>query len=194
MPIISSTILVTKYGKLKVNYHQFKINFDFESCISITNGNISSPNCIVRIHSSCLFSESLSSIDCDCDLQLQKSLKLIAEKTGAIIYLYQEGRGLGLGNKIKAMETERTERVDTAEAFHKLHFDLDPRKYTIAIKTLRELGVSKNIRLITNNPHKKMELEQGGFKITKRIKFTFPHSKLVNAYLKVKREKLGHEI
>lgn len=194
MAIISSTIITTNYGNVTVNYHQAKINFDFESCLSITSGNLTSRNCAVRIHSSCVFSESLGSIDCDCSLQLQKSLEFIAKKGGVIIYLFQEGRGLGLINKIKSMETEQTEGIDTVEAFTRLHFALDPRSYTIAIKALRELGINKKIRLISNNPRKKMQLEEGGFTITKRIKFTYLQNKLVKAYLKVKKEKLGHEL
>ena len=194
MAIISFTLLQTKYGDLDVKFHQFKINFNFETCLSISSGDLTKPNCIVRVHSSCLFSETLGSIDCDCKIQLEKSLQLIAEKGGVIIYLYQEGRGLGLVNKIKAMEVERTEGVDTADAYTHLHFDLDPRKYTIAIKTLRELGVSKHIKLISNNPHKRMQLEEGGFHVSKKIKLLYPHTKIVAKYLKTKKEKLGHEI
>lgn len=194
MSIISSTKLQTTYGQLRVNYHQFKINFNFELCMSITHGDLKRSSCIVRIHSSCLFSESLGSIDCDCKLQLDNSLKLIAKEGGVIIYLSQEGRGLGLVNKIKAMEIENSKGVDTVEAFNSLHFDLDPRNYTIAIKTLRELDVSKNIKLISNNPLKRMQLTQGGFHITKEIKLQYPHTKLINKYLKIKREKLGHDL
>ena len=194
MALISSTTLQTKYGKLTVKYHQFKINFDFESCISISHGDLSKSVCIVRIHSACVFSESFGAIDCDCQYQLENSLKLISEKGGVIVYLYQEGRGVGLLNKIKALELERVENIDTVAAFQRLHFELDPRRYTIAVKALRELGVNKKIELITNNSLKSLQLESGGFYISKKIKLRFPHSKLIKKYLKVKKEKLGHEI
>ena len=194
MATISSTVLLTKYGNLNVSYHQFKINYDFESCVAISTGNLSLPNCIVRVHSSCLFSEAFSDIECDCNLQLQKSLKLIAQKGGVIVYLYQEGRGLGLANKIKAMEIERTEKLDTVEAFTKLHFQLDPRNYTVAIKTLKELGVSKNIKLISNNPRKRMQLESGGFHVAEKISLKYPVKGKVKKYLYIKKTKLGHEL
>src|ERR1700722_12588118 len=139
MALISSTTLQTKYGKLTVKYHQFKINFDFESCISISHGDLSKSVCIVRIHSACVFSESFGAIDCDCQYQLENSLKLISEKGGVIVYLYQEGRGVGLLNKIKALELERVENIDTVAVFQRLHFELDPRPYTIAVKAFGDL-------------------------------------------------------
>src|SRR6185369_15346085 len=107
---------------------------------------------------------------------------------------FQEGRGLGLINKMKAMEAERIKNIDTVEAFTHLNFELDPRNYTIAIKALRELGVNKKIHLISNNPRKKNQLEAGGFTITKRIKLAYPINTPVKKYLKIKKEKLGHEL
>lgn len=191
MSIVNSTHLITKYGKFKVCYHQFEKDF----CISVLMGNISRADCIVRLHSSCLFSESFNSIDCDCDLQLTNAMKLIGkEKRGVIIYLYQEGRGHGLVNKIKAMETERIHGIDTVEAFTQLHFDLDPRNYTIAISALKELKVNKNVRLISNNPLKIKQLEKGGFKVTDRVSLIYPTNRRVKKYLKIKKNKLDHEI
>jgi 3,4-dihydroxy 2-butanone 4-phosphate synthase/GTP cyclohydrolase II len=191
MAIISSTYLITEFGEFKVSYH--KIHEDF--CVSLSVGKINLPNPIVRVHSSCLFSESLHSVDCDCDLQLTKAMELIGKKkNGVIIYLYQEGRGLGLANKIKAMEVERTRGVDTVEAFTELHFDLDPRDYTIAIQALNELGVNKHIRLISNNPRKREQLEKGGFVVSNKVTQMYPINKRVREYLKVKQNKLGHSI
>lgn len=189
--IRSSTILNTHYGDFRVSYHE--INSDF--CVSLALGNIESPGSIVRLHSSCLFSEALHSIDCDCDLQLSKAMEVISkEGQGVIIYLYQEGRGLGLANKITAMEVQRTQLCDTVDAFNSLHFDLDPRRYDIAIKSLYELNVNKHIRLITNNPRKRKQLEEGGFIIDGKVGIEYPVNKVVREYLRSKKNKLGHEI
>ena len=191
MTIVNNTLLHTEFGEFKINYHKI----DNLYCLSLSMGNMNKPNTIIRLHSSCLFSESLSSIDCDCNLQLQHAMKIIAEhKRGVIIYLFQEGRGHGLSNKIAAMEIERTKGVDTVEAFNELHFDLDPRNYDIAIKALKELRVNRKIRLITNNPRKKKQLENGGFIITRRVILTYPTNDLVKKYLNVKKNKLGHII
>jgi len=194
MAIISTTILPTHFGDMTVRYHQFRINYDFEACISISNGDITEENTIVRMHSSCLFSEALGSESCDCSLQLSTSMELIAKEGGVIVYLYQEGRGMGLANKIKSMELERTEHIDTAEAFKKLHFELDPRNYSVAIAALKELGVNKNIRLISNNPRKRTQLQEGGFCVVENVKLSYPINNVVRGYLKAKKEKLGHEL
>lgn len=189
--IVSSTILNTQFGDFKVAYHEVGKNF----CVSLSCGDIHRPGSIIRLHSSCLFSEALHSIDCDCDLQLSKAMEIIAkESQGVVIYLYQEGRGLGLANKIKAMEVQRIKHMDTVDAFKSLHFDLDPRRYGIAIKALKELGVNEHIRLITNNPRKRKQLEKGGFIVDGKVGITYPVNKIVREYLKSKREKLGHEI
>lgn len=191
MSIVNSTYLITKYGKFKVCYHQLGKDF----CVSVSTGDLSQADCIVRLHSSCLFSESLNSIDCDCNLQLTNAMKLIGkEKKGVIIYLYQEGRGHGLVNKIKAMEMERIHEIDTVEAFTQLHFDLDPRNYTIAIDALKELKVNKNVRLISNNPLKRKQLEKGGFKVSNKVSLIYPTNRKIKKYLEVKKNKLGHEI
>ena len=191
MAIISTTELMTDYGLFKVSYHQIKGDF----CVSMYTGDLSKPNCVVRLHSSCLFSEALHSIDCDCNLQLSTAISTIAQlEHGVIIYLYQEGRGMGLANKIKAMELERIQEIDTAEAFSQLHFDLDPRNYTAAIKALHELKLNKKIKLMTNNPRKRKQLERGGFIVTGRVILKYPVNSVINKYLKSKKDKLGHEI
>lgn len=191
MAISCSTYLTTKFGVFKIGYHTFKKEF----CVSLSMGQINRAGTIVRLHSSCLFSESLHSVDCDCCLQLTKALEVIGnEDRGVIIYLYQEGRGLGLENKIKAMELERTKGLDTAEAFTQLHFDLDPRRYDVAIQALRDLGVNQKVRLITNNPRKRKQLEKGGFEVIGKIDIKYPVNSHVKKYLKAKQAKLGHEI
>lgn len=189
--VISSTLLPTEFGSFKVCYHQY--NRDF--CVSLSCGQINESNCFVRLHSSCLFSESFSSIDCDCKLQLTRSLEIIGKaRKGVVIYLYQEGRGYGLANKIKAMEVERTKKIDTVEAFKYLHFNLDPRDYTVAIKALKDLAINPKIRLITNNPRKITQLRKAGFIVVSNVKISYPINSRVRQYLKVKKLKLGHLI
>lgn len=190
--ITSSTVLQTKYGNFTISYHKEVINSHEDCCVSISSGRLSKKGCLVRIHSSCLFGESLNAIDCDCSLQLEKTMKLIGKEEGVIIYLYQEGRGVGLENKIKAMEIERVENTDTVEAFKKLDFALDARDYKMAILALKDLRVNSKIRLITNNPRKKAQLEKNGFMVTELVKLQYPVNSLVSKYLQVKKNKLGH--
>lgn len=189
MAIVSSTVIQTNYGEFKVIYHKFQN----ETCVSHSVGNLSLPNPFVRLHSSCLFSESFQTIDCDCSLQLTKSLELIGKNIGVIIYQFQEGRGVGLADKIRAMEVERTHGIDTVEAFQKLHFELDARDYSVAIQALKALRVNHQIKLITNNFRKREQLEKAGFVVTEKVTLSYPVSKLIKKYLQVKKEKLGHE-
>lgn len=165
--IIAQTILLTKYGKFKVSYHQFKNKF----CISFSKGQLDKKIPIVRIHSSCLFGEAFHSMHCDCDYQLTQTMKLIEEnKAGIIIYSYNEGRGIGLKRKIQTMEIERTKKVDTVEAFKFLGFKKsDYRDYKIEVRALRELKINRKIRTFSGNPQKLEALKGGGFKVIELI-------------------------
>lgn len=120
--IYSSTILKTENGDFKVNYHEF----DTGDCLTLVKGEVGVDEPIfVRVHSSCLFSQSFHTIDCDCSKQLISSMEEIARLgKGVVVYLDQEGRGIGLKNKIKSMEYERVNGVDTSEAFKVLGYDL----------------------------------------------------------------------
>lgn len=191
MAISRSTQLSTDFGDFKVNYHTFESGY----CMSLIKGDVAVPNTLVRFHSSCIFSESFHSIDCDCNLQLSKSMELISkEGRGVIVYTYEEGRGVGLENKIMAMEVERTENVDTVIAFEKLNFDIDGRRYDIAIQALRDLNVDRNIRLISNNPRKRTSLVQGGFNVIENVKLEYELNDIQRKYLEVKKNKLGHNL
>lgn len=161
--IKSQTILSTKYGKFKVSYHQYKNKF----CISFSKGKINKKIPIIRIHSSCLFGEAFHSLHCDCDYQLTETMKLIEKnKSGVLVYSYKEGRGIGLKNKIKAMEIERIKKIDTVEAFRELGLKkYDYRKYVIEIKALKELRINKKIKTFSGNPNKISILKKAGFKI-----------------------------
>jgi GTP cyclohydrolase II/3,4-dihydroxy 2-butanone 4-phosphate synthase/GTP cyclohydrolase II len=148
---------------------------------------------LVRVHSECLTSEILGSLKCDCREQLEHALHLIgASERGAMIYLRQEGRGIGLGNKIRAYALQ-ARGADTYEANRALGFGDDLRRYDIAAEMLKELGV-RSIDLITNNPQKIAGLEAEGVTIRRRIPSharSNPHN---IGYLKTKRERTGHLI
>lgn len=189
MSIISTTQIFTEFGIFDVNYHENSTG----ACITLGIGNIDSGTPLVRIHSSCLFSESFHSIDCDCNLQLTSAMQKIAEEeSGIIAYLYQEGRGQGLMLKMKAMTIEKEIGCDTVEAFNKLELQLDSRDYSAAIDALVELNISRRIRLMSNNPRKAEYLMNKGFEVVALVPLIFPKNELVRKYLDVKRVKLGH--
>ncbi|MGU9544574.1 GTP cyclohydrolase II RibA [Bacillus cereus] len=191
MKEFNSTILPTKYGKFTVTNHLI----NNQDCVTMHIGDISNGFPLVRIHSSCLFSEALNSTDCDCKLQLDSALEEIQKYgKGILVYLYQEGRGHGLSRKIKAMETERIHEIDTVDAFNILNYELDPRDYSLAIEALRRIQLSKEIRLMSNNYRKAKALEEAGYTIVEKFKLTYPVSSDVKEYLLAKKNKLGHSI
>lgn len=166
MTITASTIIKTEFGDFKVRYHKFGKEF----CVSFSKGDLSKNDPIVRLHSACLFGEAFHSLHCDCSHQITKTMELIKEnENGVIIYSYQEGRGIGLKNKIKAMEIERIDKIDTVEAFKKLGFEnADCRDYEIEIKALKELNLNKKIKTFSGSPKKIKALEKAGY-IVERI-------------------------
>ena len=146
---------------------------------------------LIRVHSECLTGEALHSIRCDCRDQLDLALERIQSAgTGAVIYLRQEGRGIGLGNKIRAY-AKQDEGLDTVDANLALGFEDDQRGYQVAADMLRDLGV-RSVALMTNNPRKVQGLEHDGIKVTRRE----PHEVEVHdhnrEYLKTKQDRLGH--
>ena len=146
---------------------------------------------LVRVHSECLTGDLLGSLRCDCQDQLIKSLKIIEhEKNGIVLYMRQEGRGIGLANKLKAYKLQ-DEGKDTVEANEALGFKADLRDYGIGAQILRSLGVRKMI-LLTNNPKKVVGLKGYGLEIVKRIPIEIPANSVNERYLKTKRDKLGH--
>lgn len=146
----------------------------------------------LRIHSSCLFSESFGSLDCDCALQLQASLGIVAAEGGAVVYLYQEGRGLGLVSKIRAIQAEQEHLVETAEAYARLGFALDPRDYSAAIVALEAVCFPRELRMATNNPRKTSALQQAGYIVRERVALQLPLTERIRRYLKSKVRGLGH--
>ena len=165
--IYSETNLPTIYGNFRV--YVFHNSIDYKEHLAITGGEVGEgENIPVRLHSECLTSEVLGSLKCDCREQLQDALKQIGrEGRGIVLYLRQEGRGIGLGNKIRAYSLQE-EGYDTIEANHILGFPDDLREYDVAAAMLHILGV-KSVQLITNNPKKIAGLEKHKIVVNQRI-------------------------
>jgi len=146
---------------------------------------------LVRVHSECLTGDALFSLRCDCGFQLRAALEAIArEGRGALLYLRQEGRGIGLGNKIRAYALQDL-GADTVEANHQLGFPADTREYSLAVQLLRELGLCR-IRLMTNNPAKLDALVKDGVEVVERVEVEHGRNPHNTAYLDTKMLKMGH--
>ena len=146
---------------------------------------------LLRIHSQWLTGDALFSLRCDCGSQLQMSLKMIADKgNGLLIYMAQEGRGIGLGNKIRAYALQ-DQGLNTIEANEKLGFEADQRDYSICGEILSSLDIDK-VKLITNNPDKVKGLEESGIGVEERISLTVAPTKHNKEYLNVKEDSMGH--
>ncbi len=145
---------------------------------------------LVRIHSECITGDVFGSCKCDCGSQLQQSLALIAEEGGVLIYLRQEGRGIGLGNKLKAYALQE-QGYDTVEANVKLGLPIDNRDYSVAYQILKYLGIDV-LRLLTNNPTKVEAISRYGVTISERVALEIQQTNENRNYLKTKKEKLGH--
>lgn len=162
--------------------------------VAMVKGDVAGGEAVaVRVHSECLTSEVLGSLKCDCRAQLDRALDLVAERgRGVLLYLRQEGRGIGLGNKIRAYALQ-AQGHDTYEANRLLGFPDDLRRYDVAADMLRLLGV-RSIELITNNPLKLSGLAEAGVKVRGRIQLPSPANPHSVEYLRVKRDRTGHLI
>ncbi len=187
---LSKAELPTPLGVFEV--HVFATVGD-EEIIVLSQGDLSDEEPpLVRVHSACLTGDVLGSLRCDCGGQLEMSLRKIGEaERGAVIYLPQEGRGIGLAKKIEAYRLQQQDGLDTVEANHKLGFPADLRSYEDAAAVLRDFGVTR-VRLFTNNPAKIAGLEQHGVSVVERLPIE-PGAGPVNlSYLRTKKGKLGH--
>ncbi|MCB1155798.1 GTP cyclohydrolase II, partial [bacterium] len=146
---------------------------------------------LVRVHSSCLTGDVFHSLRCDCGEQLHEAMRRVeGEGAGVVVYVHQEGRGIGLANKIRAYRLQERGK-DTVEANEALGFNPDLRDYGLGAQILRDVGV-RRMRLLTNNPHKVKGLEAYGLHVDERVPIEIPANQLNMRYLTTKREKLGH--
>jgi GTP cyclohydrolase II len=182
--------LPTKFGHFKVHaFTEIRSNKDH---LAITIGNLNETDSILsRIHSQCITGESFFSLRCDCRYQLTESLAQIAKKgCGIIFYLQQEGRGIGLSNKIRAYKLQ-DDGLDTVEANHHLGFNEDERDYEIVSSMADYLEIN-TIDLMTNNPKKIDAIKKFGLKVNKRISIKSESNDYNKSYLNTKAKKLGH--
>jgi len=184
------TVLPTKYGEFKLI--AFESLVDGNINLALTLGKVDGKDpVLVRVQSECLTGDVFQSMRCDCNAQLEMAFKQISEaKRGAFLYMRQEGRGIGLINKLKAYNLQDN-GMDTVEANAALGFSPDLRNYGVGAQMLVDLGIKK-IRLLTNNPRKIVGLEGYGLSVTERIALQIPHNKNNKNYLKAKKDKLGH--
>ncbi len=182
--------LPTRYGDFIMK--SYGNDIDHITHVALVMGNVAGKeNVMVRVHSECLTGDVLSSLRCDCGSQLNKALEMIAEnKEGVLLYMRQEGRGIGLSNKIKAYHLQ-DQGYDTVEANEKLGFKADLRDYGVGAQILVDLGLS-SIRLLTNNPKKVVGLDGYGLKIVERIPIQAGICETNLGYLLTKKDKLGH--
>lgn len=184
----ATSILPTKYGNFQLVV--YKSIIDNREHIALVKGEIKDAT-LLRIHSQCLTGDTLLSLRCDCGDQLHQSMKLISKKgSGVILYLNQEGRGIGLTNKIKAYVLQ-DKGYDTVEANESLGFPVDARQYRVAVDILKDLNIMK-VNLLTNSPDKEKQLTNLGIKIVKTTSLEIKPNKVNKSYLSVKKQKLGH--
>ena len=190
MEKIAEADLPSKYGHFRI--HAYESKLDGKCHLAIMKGDVrGKKDVLVRVHSECLTGDALGSMRCDCGEQLATALeKIEAEGCGVVLYMRQEGRGIGLANKMRAYELQ-DQGKDTVEANVLLGFAPDERDYGIGAQILADLGLS-SIRLMTNNPAKRAGLEGYGLSITERVPLVMPVNEYDKNYMKVKSAKMGH--
>ena len=186
---ISDVSLPTDYGFFRVIGYESVL--DGQCHLALVSGDPAAPDALVRVHSECLTGDVFSSQRCDCGEQLRRALRLISQRgNGVLLYMRQEGRGIGLANKLRAYALQDA-GSDTVEANHELGYPADLRDYGIGAQILVDLGV-REMRLLTNNPRKVIGLEGYGLKIVERVPLEIEPNSINRRYLETKRDKLHH--
>jgi 3,4-dihydroxy 2-butanone 4-phosphate synthase / GTP cyclohydrolase II len=187
---VAEARLPTEFGEFRIAGYKSLISDEEFVCVfkGELNENVAVP---VRIHSQCLTGDVFHSIKCDCGPQLQRAMETIErEGRGVIVYQQQEGRGIGIINKIRAYALQ-DEGADTIEANLRLGLDVDLREYRQCVEILRDLGVRK-VKAMSNNPEKLQAMRDGGLEIVERLPIEFKPSKDTQKYLSVKKLRMGH--
>ena len=189
---VATAQLPTSHGKFQI--HAFENQLEKQTHVALVRGNVTDGHdVLVRVHSKCLTGDVLHSTRCDCGAQLEAAMRRIAqEERGVLLYLNQEGRGIGLVNKIRAYGLQ-DEGCDTVEANERLGFKPDQRDYGVGVQILRALGV-RSMRLLSNNPRKLVGIQGYGLSISEWLPLEIPASESTRRYLKTKKEKLGHKL
>jgi 3,4-dihydroxy 2-butanone 4-phosphate synthase/GTP cyclohydrolase II len=189
---VASAALPTEFGDFRVV--AFQSGIDSETHVALVKGEIGDGrDVLVRVHSRCLTGDAFHSLRCDCGPQLAAAMRRIAsEGRGVLLYLNQEGRGIGLANKIRAYELQE-QGFDTVEANERLGFKPDQRDYGIGVQILKDLGV-QTMRLLSNNPRKLVGLEGYDLSVIEWLPLEIAASEFTRRYLKAKKEKLGHKL
>src|SRR5499425_1881091 len=188
--LAAKAVLPTRFGRFTI--YGFAGNGPQEEAVALVRGNLKGRVApLVRVHSQCLTGDVLTSLRCDCRAQLELALKKIGKaQSGVLLYLPQEGRGIGLMNKLRAYQLQDG-GMDTVQANEQLGFAADARDYDFSAQVLKKLGV-KRIRLLSNNPEKVRQLEKAGIQVVERVPCQPRISKISRGYLKTKKRKMGH--
>jgi GTP cyclohydrolase II len=188
--LVAQAALPTHYGRFTI--YGFRGGGPLDEAIALVRGRLNGKTTpLVRVHSQCLTGDVLASLRCDCRAQLELSLRKIGQAgAGILLYLPQEGRGIGLMNKLRAYQLQDG-GMDTVEANETLGFAADARDYDFSAQVLKELGARK-IRLLSNNPEKVRQLERSGIRVVQRVPCQPRVSKTSRAYLQTKKSKMGH--
>lgn len=187
---VAEANLPTKYGVARIVGYRSTIDSGEHAALVVGDWN-EGDDVLVRVHSECLTGDAFGSLKCDCGEQLDLAIRMIFDQgRGALVYLRQEGRGIGLHNKIKAYSLQ-DEGMDTIEANVALGFQPDERKYDLAVQIMRDLNIT-HARLITNNPHKMAGISGLGIQVTDRVSLAVPPNETNEEYMRIKRDSMGH--